>query len=147
MLKRESIAQEFWKRIAGVTDVVYTSRNPKAPPGEDNLPASQFFEFEDKVVEVGKRGDTLVYKRRWTIVLEMFTKSTAEAASSKELMDFVEDTRLAIYDGGPSLGGLCELHEVDSSRVLRPPAGENIAGIGISFEINYVEEIELKKST
>lgn len=139
MLQRDKIMSEFWHRISHVEGVSWTARNPSAPPGAENMPAIQIFELSDTVTERTMRGGYPAYKRVMRVVMEIFIKGTSEGASSSELFAFLEKVKKAMYQGGPSLGGLCEFSEVGSDRMLRPPAGQHIIGIGLEIEIAYVE--------
>lgn len=141
MLERERILAELWSRMSEVTGVAYTARNPKAPPNTDDLPAIQFFEFDDEVEEASSRGGYPSYKRTFDLILEVFIAGSSESSSSKELGAFVQEVKKKLYAGGPTLGKTCSFKESKSTRVLRPPAGENVAGIGIKLEIRYVEDI------
>jgi|GEM_PF-4776482 len=140
MLKREEIITELWSRLDEVPGVAYTARNPKKPPSVDDLPAIQFFEFPDKVLENGGRGYP-IYKREMDVIVESFVNGSTENAASKEEMAFLLEMKKKIYKDGNSLGGLCSLFEAEASRVLRPATGGNVAGIGITFKIQYVEDI------
>jgi len=142
MLERETAIVELWKRLAGVTGVLYTARNPVIPPKVEQMPCIQFFELGDTVEKMSMRGGYPIYGRVLTVVVEPFVNATAEGASTKEMIEFVKLVKKAVYTGGPTLGGKCsEIHEVDASRVLRPDVGAPVSGIGLAFEIRYNEEI------
>lgn len=143
MVERELIIQELWKRLAGVTDVRYTARNPKVPPKVEDLPALQFFELGDTVEKVGRRGGTNYpnFHRRLRVVIEAFINPQAEGSSGKELGLFVQNVKKALFTDGSTLGKLCEIQEVETTRVLRPPVGENIIGIGLVYDLIYVEDV------
>jgi hypothetical protein len=143
VLQRERIMAELWRRLSTVAGVAWTARNPSSPPGVENLPAVQIFEMDDEVVERTRRGggEYPAYKRLLKVVIEAFISGSSEGAASSELFDFLGKLKTAMYQGGPSLGGLCELTESSGSRMLRPPAGNNVIGVGIELEIAYVENI------
>ena len=142
MREREVTIAKLWSRMSEVPGVSFTARNPVAPPSIENLPAIQFFELGDGVVRMTRRGGYPVYVRELTVVVEPFIKASTEAASSKELGEFVQEVKKKIYEGGVTLGGTCsELEEVDCSRILRPPVGEHVTGIGIALKITYIENI------
>lgn len=141
MAERENIIAELWNRLAAVQGVQYTARNPKAEPGVDNMPCIQFFEMEDPVAEATQRGGYPAYKRALRVVVEAFVKSSTEASASKELGDFIILIKKQVYKDGVSLGRLCQITEIETSRVLRPPTGENVIGLGIIFELKYIETI------
>jgi len=139
--ERELIIAELWERLANVTGVVYTARNPKKPPSAESLPAIQFFELGDLVEEASSRGGYPAYRRRVTVVIECFIAGSSESAATKELGAFVQEMKKKVYEGGATLGRRCSISERDASRILRPPAGSHVAGVGIAFEIRYVENI------
>lgn len=142
MREREILIAEFWKRIASVTGVVKTARNPSDNPSTDDFPAIQFFELDDKVMQSGRRGGYPIYQRTLMLTVEAFIAATSESASSKELGAFVQEAKKKIYAGGNNLNKTCnEITELGCTRVLRPPVGKNSVGIGIIFEIKYIENI------
>ncbi len=140
MLYREVIMAELWRRLASVTGVAWTARNPSAPPVAANLPAIQIFELEDEVHDYGRRGGWPQYKRSLTVVVEVFVQGSSEGAASKELFTFLGLVKKALYQGGSSLNGLGEIREISTSRLLRPPAGGNVVGVGLYLQISYVED-------
>ena len=144
MLVRELIFEELWRRMALVTGVTSTARNPINPPAESDLPRINLFELSDEVDSASTRGRerSPVFKRTLTILLECFTVADSEAATSKTLWDFVEQMKIQLYSGGNSLGmRMLEVMEVRTSEVYRPPDLEKVAGVGIELEIAYVEDI------
>jgi len=142
--EREAIIKELWRRIASVSGVAYTARNPKAPPNVSDFPAIQFFELGDSVEDTQKRGTQVAYKRKLDVVVEMFIAATTEASATNELMEiYLPRLKTALYLGGPTLGRLCSFKENGTSRILRPPVGENSIGIGLQLEIRYVEDVNL----
>lgn len=148
MIERENIVEELWRRIASVEGVGYTARNPKAPPNVSDMPAIQMFELDDVVEESIKRGGSKwpINKRKLHVVIEMFIDATREESSSKELIDFVGKYKSKLYAGGNTLGGLCEMNELSSAKILRPPVGESVAGIGFAYSIRYLENTALSVS-
>jgi len=140
MLEREQIIQELWRRIAGVSGVKFTARNPSVPPSSENVPSIEFFELPDNVTDTTTRGGVPVMKRKLQVAIEVFIAGSKDSAASKELMAFVKTVKAALYAGGPTFGGLCSWKEVEASRVMRPETGANLAGIGIVIEIMYVED-------
>lgn len=141
MKERELIIAELWSRLDSVEEMAHTARNPISPPSVSDLPAAQFFELGDLVEQMTMRGTLPVYKRRLTVVIEVFIRGSLESAAGKELSIFVRKVKQKLYEGGATLGGLCNLAEVESGRILRPPVGENTIGVGIAFEIRYLEDI------
>jgi hypothetical protein len=141
MLEREAIIQELWSRLASVTGVAFTARNPKQEPSVDNLPCIQFWEMDDKVEEESARGGYPSFKRSFDVVVEPFVLASTDASASKVLNDFIIEIKKQVYRDGVSLGGLCRVSEAGSSRILRPPVGENVIGIGITFTFRYVETV------
>ena len=142
MLERESAIAELWRRMASVPGVNYTTRNPKAPPSIDDMPTINIFELEDEVIGKGTRGGYPIYKRSLPIVLEVFIVGSSESAATKELGLFLQEMRKKLYEGGVNLGRKCaEISETTQTRVLRPPTGEHTVGIGLSFDMIYIEDI------
>lgn len=144
MLEREEIMQELWKRMSSVSGVNFTARNPKIEPSVNNLPCIQFFELEDTSEHQQKRGSSTypAYRRSFRVVIEAFVKGTTEAASSHELSLFMQQLKKKLYEGGISLGGRCELLEIETSRMLRPPSGDNVVGVGLTLQVRYIEDIQ-----
>ena len=142
MLEREEIIEELQRRMWLVTGIKKVARNTKAEPSVDDLPYIGIFELPDVVEEVDTRGATKPpdYRRRMGVMIESFIAASSEGASSQEMFIFVGELKKQLYTGGQTLGGLCAFREVDYSRVLRPPAGDNTIGIGIALEIVYIED-------
>lgn len=143
MLEREELIEELWRRLASVEGVAYTARNPKAEPNESNMPCVQFFELDDDPKPAQSRGGAVaypVYKRELKVIVEAFVKGTTEASSSKELGLFVQEVKKALYTNGNVLIPNCFFIEVEGSRILRPPTGGNIIGIGLVLQVSYIED-------
>lgn len=143
MREREEIIQELWSRLAGVPGVAFTARNPKDPPSIKDMPCIQFFETEDTVESSSRRGGSSYpnHRRRMSVVVEAFMAAEEEGSSSKELGTFVQNLKKTLYVDGVTLGGLCEIREVRTGRILRPPIGGAVVGVGLTFEIRYVEDV------
>jgi hypothetical protein len=142
MREREIAIAEFWKRIASVTGVIKTARNPSDNPSASDFPAIQFFELDDTITGKGRRGGYPIYTRTLIVTAEAFIPGTSESAATKELGDFVQEMKKKIYAGGNNLNKTCsEITEIGCTRVLRPPVGKNSIGIGVIFEIKYIENI------
>ena len=89
-----------------------------------------------------QRGGYPAYIRRLEVVIDSYIPGTTEESATKELGLFIQEVKKKIYQGGVTLGGKCKsIKEIESSRVLRPPVGENSIGLGLAFNILYVEEI------
>lgn len=141
MIERETWAQALWSRLAGVEGMVYTARNPKAQPTFDRIPFAQFFELEDNVEATSSRGGWPVFKRRSRIVVEIFIAGTTEGSATQELGTFVRKVKRAIFNGGVNLGGACaEIREIAQSQVLRPQDGKPTIGIGLVYDVLYIED-------
>ena len=144
MLEREQILGALWERMASVTGVKRTARNPVNPPNVDDLPCINMFELADNVVATQRRGATQppAYKRELVVVLEPFVLGSSEPQATKELGAFVQELKKKLYEGGTTLGlKNVEIEETEMTQVLRPPAMERVAGVGISLKIRYVEDI------
>jgi hypothetical protein len=143
MLKREEIIQELLTRLAS-TSGAYVARNPKKEPDTSEFPYICLVELADMVEDVDHRGGMPNYKRKIEVVVECFTVSDTDEKSSQDIMSFLESVKSNIYGGSANLGGKCAtIIETESSRVLRPPIGSNAAGIGLVFEIRYIENTGL----
>jgi len=141
VLHRELIFTELEKRMTEVEGVNYVARNPGKEPSVTDLPSICIFEMEDPVSEVHGRGGAPIYKREVKAVIEPFIKGSSDAKASKELMAFVEKVKKKIYEAPAGLGKLAhQVIETGASRVHRPPAGDHVAGIGLSLTITYVED-------
>lgn len=142
MLERDLILKALWARMASVAGVMFTARNPVNPPNKDNMPCIQFFELDDLVTDITKRGGLPAHKRELELVIEMFILASSEPAATKELAEFVGKVKYKLYEGGVTLGlkGV-ELREVSTGQILRPPDLDLAIGVGIVLKIRYVEEI------
>jgi len=144
VLEREAILAALWKRMAAVSGVARTARNPVDPPSLEDLPCINMFELQDKVVGVKKRGASLLpeYRREVSVALEVFVAGSSEPQSSQALGLFVQDVKRKLYEGGVTLGlkGV-EVEETDASQILRPSKMDSVAGIGILLKIKYVEDV------
>jgi hypothetical protein len=144
MLEREQIIAALWGRMAAVAGVQRTARNPINPPAEGDLPCVNIFELGDRVREARKRGATAppAYKRELTVILEPFVLGTSEPQVTNELGAFLQEVKKKLYEGGTNLGltGV-EVEEVELSSIYRPPGMEKVAGIGITVNIRYVEDV------
>ena len=142
MLNRNSIVTEVWKRVAGIPNIIYTARNPSRPPTEDEFPCIQIFEREDKISSSSRsRTQKPINKRELLIYIEVFTKADTDESASHDLSVLVDTVKSALYVDGSSLGGRCDLHEVEMSPIVRPTTGTPSVGISIALKITYVEEI------
>lgn len=142
MIERETIVQELWSRLASVDGVLFTARNPKTRPKITDFPCIQFFELEDVVIKQTSRGGYPVYLRKMGVAVESFITATSEPSATKELGEFIQKVKRKIFAGGLTLGKKCqEIIEMESSRILRPPIGENSVGLGIALDIYYTEDI------
>jgi hypothetical protein len=143
MKERETIIAELWKRIRSVSGINRTGRNPAKQPSLDDLPWAAIYELGDLVEDFRMRGNLPAYKRRLTVIVETYINGTMEGRATEELGDFIQLLKIAIYTGGPTLGGTCsEILEADASQIIRPPIGGHAIGIGIAFDIKYTEHIE-----
>jgi len=143
MIERENILQEIWSRICSVDGVVYTARNPKKAPSVNAMPCIQMFELDDVVKDTRKRGagQWPQNKRILSLVVELFVNATREEATTKELIDFAKCYKSKLYADGVSLGGLCDIRELSSGKVLRPPVGGSVSGIGFAYAVHYIEDV------
>ncbi len=143
MIEREEVVTALWARLASVPGVVRTARNPKEEPSVNDMPVIQIFELPDRVRSATRRGKERhpAYKRELTVVVESFVQGETESSSSQALVEFINALKTKLYQGGNNLGikGV-EFVETESSRVLRPPVGEAVAGVGIVIRITYTED-------
>lgn len=142
-MKREDFLQVIWQRMSEVEGVSTTARNPVDWPEVDELPRINIFDMEEDVEEGGSRRTN---RCKLTIVIEAFINASEENAGSKELATFMQKVLGAMYTTGLKLlknrdNGVSMIKETRRSRVLRPPVGEPVFGLGIFFEIYYAEDI------
>jgi hypothetical protein len=144
MLEREEIIAALWQRMASVSGVQRTARNPVNPPTETDLPCINIFELSDEVTDAKSRGGSRspAYKRELRVVVEPFVLGDSEPQATQKLGLFVIELKKKLYEGGNTLGlSGVEVLEEEMSQVYRPPNTEKIAGIGITLKIKYVEDI------
>lgn len=140
-MRREEIVVELIRRLSGIEGVSYVARNPKAPPSIDQLPAITIWELTDNILKHDSRG-RYSHHRKLSLVVEWIIDGTAEGRCSKEAVAYADVVRGAIFVDGISLGQTqCEVREKSFSRVLRPPAGDATAGLGMELEIEYIEAL------
>jgi hypothetical protein len=142
-LERELVVAEIWRRLSLIPGIKYHMRNPQAPPKEQDMPCCLIFDMDDVVVQGNGMGTQApTYKRALQVVVESFVQGSSEAAASKELMAFVRKLKREIYRGGSNLGKICTyIGEKSAARILNPRVGTNVIGLGIVFEVMYVEDI------
>lgn len=142
-IRREAILTELWQRLYTTTGVTRVSRNPDTAVDPDDLPLINMFEREDTILPQGRsmRGGYPAYKRRLLVALEFFYKGTSEESATKELLVFVNAAKKAIFVDGISLGGICEIAEIDATEVIMVEGGDHARAIGIGFEIRYAEDV------
>lgn len=142
-LKRETLMAELVTRVANVTGNALTVRNPANRPSTDNMPLVAIMDFPARVLGTprGSKTQKPVLKVEFKVVMEVYVAGTTEEDATSELMTFFASVLSAIFTDGCSLGGLgCLITITDFTRVLRPPIGQNAAGIGTLFNIEYVED-------
>jgi len=140
-MKREYLVQELWSRLAAISGVQTTARNPKQPPKEGEFPRINIFDLEESVDEAQAFRSQ---KLSFSLLVEFFVEASSEQAGTKELMAFADSVVGAMYQTGLKLarqGHLGVIVEQKRSRVLRPPVGGPVFGLGIWFEIRYVEDL------
>lgn len=138
--ERETIMATIWEQLYNVTGAGRVVRNPESPSEADDHPVIHIYELEDVIKSTTKRGGRPAYKRALTIAVEPFVAGTTEESASKELGEFVTLVKSALLSD-PSLGGLCEIQETDSTSVAVVPGGDHIRGMGIGFVVHYTEQI------
>ena len=139
---REIIAREIHRRLYSVPNTQIVFRNPKIEPTVDNLNCISFFELGDVVAKVSFRGGIPYYIRTLNMIIEPLIISDTEGESTPDLTAYVKEVKKKLYAGGTTLGGTCDnFVEVDTSAIIRPPIGENAAGIGLSLNITYKEDL------
>ena len=143
MLKREQIILEFWKRVASVSGMTYTARNPVASPNVDDLPIGNIFDFPAKAVKTAgsSRTGIPIIGFDMSVILEVYMAGTTEYSSTNEFFTFYTEVLKAIYVDGASLGDLkCHIMLNEMTRIFRPPIGGNTVGIGTVFTVSYFED-------
>ena len=140
MLKRESIATEVWRRMSGIAGLK-SDRNPETPPTAEDMPCGLIFEMADKVTEPSRGRDYPRYKREFEIIIELFTSAETSEESSRAITTLVEDTRKVLFASPYNLGGLGDLEERSTSRIVTVDAANHIKGISIAFVVKYAEDV------
>lgn len=143
--ERELIITTLQTRLSEVEGNSAAHRNPESPPDALSMPVINFFELDDVVKKTSSRGGYPIYTRVLIVAMEPFIKASERGAESKELFVFNQKLKKKLYEkvgntAPNSLGGLCSFVETNASRVLRPGTGENVAGIGITIAITYIED-------
>lgn len=144
MLNRERIIEELESRMYQVDGVGVVFRNPSADPNVDDLATGYIvtiIELEDHVELTKHRGIVPIHSRNFRAVVEVFVSGSSDGAVSKELMAAVENVKTSLYSNSETWRTLrAVIKELGYGRVLRPPLGNHVAGIGMELEIKYVED-------
>lgn len=142
--EREEIISRLWGRMAEVTGVKTTARNPVNPPKAADIPRINIFEFDDVVVSRASRGASQppAHKRAIRVLVESFYKGTTEEAATQELGLFMRQLKAKLYQGGVTLGLKdVEVAEESMGEVLRPPNLDLVVGVGMILSIRYTEDV------
>lgn len=145
MIRRDNILSELHKRMVTVPGVGMVARNPKDHPTADDFDCIHIFEFPEKTASIKTRGNKLpLLFKEMEVIVECFALASSEPASTKALYAFVKEIKKVIYAGGnATLDGICtSIIEKETSRVLRPPIGAPVAGIGLVFEVTFIDDLE-----
>ena len=148
-MQRDNIVVEIQRRINSIKivngyafDIQYVYRNPEGEPSPDLMPMTNIFEFPSTTIdETMRRGakEKPVYKKFFRVVLEHWYNSASRGETSRDIMQFLRASRLAIFSDGQILGGLASLVvEEEESRVYRPL--QNVVGIGEVLAIQFTED-------
>ena len=140
MLQRETCIRRLMYLLSQVPSVGFVARNPVSAPDAADFPAIMLFEFPDRVMSMSRRGGYPSYIRQMQVNIEFYVAGTTEDSASSDLTTFLQDAKTLIYTDGATLGlkGVA-VEEVSSTRLWRPPVGKNAAGIGLQFNIQFVE--------
>lgn len=165
---REQAVQEVERRLWLVTvangfdlTIASVKRNPDSV--NTRFPCANIWELDDEVetrlIGGGFEGGP-AYIRKLEILIEFFKEvegggvdENMEGAASKEAKLFAQTIRYALFhnDYGTydmNLGGKCDLfEEVSASRVVRPNFGNNVTGMGLTFQLTYMDNRRFDIST
>ena len=148
-MQRDNIVVEIQRRMNSIKiangyslDVRYVYRNPEGEPSPDLMPMTNIFEFPSTTMdETMRRGASQkpVYKKFFRVALEHWYNSDSLGETSRDIMQYLRASRLAIFSDGQTLGGLASLVvEEEESRVYRPL--QNVVGIGEVLAIQFTED-------
>ena len=151
-MRRDDIVVEIQTRMNSIKiangyafDVQYVYRNPEGEPSPDLMPMTNIFEFPSTTVdETMRRGASQkpVYKKFFRVALEHWYNSDSMGETSRDIMQYLKASRLAIFIDGQTLGGLASLVvEEEESRIYRPL--QNVVGIGEVLAIQFTEDFNL----
>jgi hypothetical protein len=144
VLRREQIVEELEERMVNTTGVGIVLRNPDVEPSIEDLAIGYIVtlvELDDLVTATKHRGPVPINMRALNLVLEVFVAGSTSSAASKELIAALGVVKSSVYATPvrwKELGAV--FTEKGYSRVLRPPVGNHVAGIGIEFTIQYTED-------
>lgn len=149
-MKRDDTVIEIQRRLNQIRivngydlNLTFIERNPEEDPDPLRMPMASVFEFPDVTTEIRSRGSTIppCYRREFTILLELWYKSSSEGEVSRDISTFVRNARYALFNDGTTLGKVVTgLEEVELSRVYRPGLSGFIGGIGIVLKAQFVED-------
>ena len=150
-MQRDNVVKEVQKRIYQITtgngydfSVNKVERNPEEQPDPDSMPLVQIFEFPEITLTNSTRGGMPIQTKELQLVVEFFYKSASQGATTPDIIKFLRYIRKTIFQDGIALGGVAkEIVETEVSRVLRPPLGNRIVGMGEVLAIKYVEDFNL----
>lgn len=144
MIQRDVILSEIHKRMTTVPGIGLVARNPKDHPGADDFDCIHIFEFPEKTTSVKTRGNKLpLLVKEMEVIIECFALAETEPASTKALYALLKEVKKVLYAGGnATLDGICtSILEKETSRVLRPPVGGAVAGMGLIFEVTFLDDL------
>ena len=141
--EREIALTELSDRISATTGIQFSGRNLEKEPSVNDMPCALIYELGDKIVSTTMRGGYPAYKRELAVIVEIFISGSSEGAASKELSAFVTEVKKKIFEGGTNMGRKCsEIVETEASQIYRPSIGGNAIGMGIAFDIKYIENVQ-----
>ena len=144
MLKRESLINEFWARVASATGIIRTARNPVAKPDPSDMPLANLFDFQSKVLKTAGGGKTSLPTLSFETAVhtEVFVAGTSDEEATNELMTVLTAVLASIFSDGSSLWGIdCMVKISEFTRVFRPTVGNFVAAIGVTCYIYYNEDL------
>jgi hypothetical protein len=147
-LQRDRIVVEIQTRLNSIKivngyafDIEHVFRNPEGEPAPELMPMTNIFEFPSTTIESAKRGATKkpIYKKFFRVVLEHWYNSNSLGETSRDIMQYLKASRLAIFSDGQTLGGLASIVvEEEESRIYRPL--QKVVGIGEVLSIEFTED-------
>lgn len=146
LIARERLVQEIENRmwaIAIIAGYPLTVADVQRNPSRVNelFPCVNIFEDVDRVTDRTQRGGQPQHRRQLDLAIEFWLIPTDERLGSKEIIEFYQSVRWALFKDGDTLGlSGTQLLEVETSEVLKPAKkGDLLIGMGVKFLAVFVD--------